>query len=109
MKISIPTVSGITNVSPVTRDIIRSIEEIATGLLAFTSRGVVPELNVAHEKVTVVSEGQGWYEVPHSLKRTPLGFLFRAGSPASIIDIRLTKETVQVLMKAESTISIVVM
>jgi hypothetical protein len=109
MRISIPTLSGITSPSPVTKEIIRSIEEIATNLLAFTSRGIVPKLNISHEVVTLVSEEQGWITRPHSLRREPLGYLLRGGNPSAILDIRLTADSVQVLMKQASSISIVVM
>ncbi len=109
MRITIPTLSGISNPFPGLREVIRSIEEIATGLQDMTSRGIIPQANISHEVVVLRGEGYGWITVPHSLRREPLGYLLRSGTPSVILDSRLSRDTVQVLLKEAATVSIVVM
>ena len=109
MKIDIPTLAGLGDTAPWMRTTVRAIEQMATELLALTSRGIVPKLNISHEVVILRSEEGGWITVPHSLRREPLGYMLRSGKPTAILDVRLTAEKVQVLLAPESSISIVVM
>jgi hypothetical protein len=111
MRINIPTISGITPINPIIREIVRSIEQIAQGLATFTSNGIIAQDNISYStlKLTNQESEETWIKLAHDLRRKPIGYLMVEGSPASILDARIGNSRIEVKLAPLASVTIALM
>jgi hypothetical protein len=84
---------------------------MATDLMNFSSNGIILRDNLSFQEIAFTNQEKTdtWVKRSHSLKRSPLGTLYRSGDISAVSGIQFTERDVSVRLKANSTVTFILM